>query len=360
MLAAMSMALFMVSCGPKTVIEGDMDALASSDVVVKLLDVNRYRVLDTVSVDASGCFSYRMDVEKGQPEFVYLFHGDDKVASLLLEAGDKVSVVADTLGNAVVTGSEESLKLAQVEKDYAEALASLNALKDDSKALAQKYIQYYRSRVRYVMENSSSLTVIPVFYQTFGDGLTLFSQPTDALIFTSIADSLELVYPESKYVKALKAEAQKRSGYLELQHKLQNAEEISYPDIELPDLEGQNRKLSGLDSKVVMVYFWSASQASQNSFNVDFLKPLYDEYHGRGFDIYQVSFDIDKSLWASAVKGQKLPWTNVCDSRGTASPYIRWYNIPALPVAFIIADGELVDGQIVDEQSLRKLLDGLL
>ena len=128
----------------------------------------------------------------------------------------------------------------------------------------------------------------------------------------------------------------------------------------LPDLNARNVKLSDMESKVVMIYFWSAANAAQNAFNVDVLKPLYDEYHGRGFDIYQVSFDVDKALWAAAIKGQELPWTNVCDSRGLASPYISTYNIPALPVAFILADGELVDGQIVDEKSLRKLLDKLL
>ena len=36
------------------------------------------------------------------------------------------------------------------------------------------------------------------------------------------------------------------------------------------------------------------------------------------------------------------------------------YNLAAVPAAFIIADGELVDGKIVDEASLRKLLDDLL
>ena len=358
-LAALAAVLFVVSCGPKAVIDGNVEAFASSDVVVKLLDVNKYKVLDTVAVDASGKFTYKLQMEEGQPEFVYLFHGDSKVASLLLEAGDKVAVVADTLGNVTVTGSDESVRLAEIEKAHADILEVFNALQNDSQALAQAYVQYYRDRVKYVVENSTSLTVVPVLYQSLYD-LPLFSQQTDAIIFSNTADSLEMVYPDSKYVKALRAEAERRYAYFEFQTKLNNAESIGYPDIVLPDLNAQNRKLSEMDSKVVMIYFWSAANASQNAFNVDVLKPLYEEYHGRGFDIYQVSFDVDKALWASAIKGQQLPWTNVCDSRGAASPYISTYNIPALPVAFILADGELVDGQIVDEKSLRKLLDKLL
>ena len=118
-------------------------------------------------------------------------------------------------------------------------------------------------------------------------------------------------------------------------------------------------KLSEVDSKVVMIYFWSAEDAAQKMFNLDFLKSVYEDYHAKGFEIYQVSLDVDKAKWARVVKEQNLPWINVCDSRGSASPYVMTYNIGAIPAAFIISEGELVDGQVVDEKSLRRLLDKL-
>ena len=363
----------LVSCGSNARIDGTLTDAASSEVIVKLLESNRYEVLDTVKTDASGYFSYKVDVAEGQPEFVYLFYGEKKIASLLLEAGDKVSVVSDTLGRVTFEGSEESIKLAEVEKAYAAALAEfediallMSAATDQADYdrlaadMSRAYISYYRDRVRYVMENSKSLTVIPVFYQIIGENFPLFSQNTDAILFANIADSLETVYPDSKYVKALRKEAEVRFGYLELQERLVNAEEIGYPEIELPGLDGKMRKLSEMESRVVIVYFWSVAQAQQNMFNIDFFKPLYEEYHSKGLDIYQVSLDVDKTLWATTVRGQELPWTNVCDSRGAQSPYVSVYNLPALPAAFIIADGELVDGKVVDEASLRKLLDDLL
>ena len=359
------------SCANKAKIEGALASAPSSEVVVKLLDINRYQVLDTVKTDASGKFSYKVAVAKGQPEFVYVFYKDTKIASLLLEAGDAVSVEADTLGNFTVSGSEESLKLAQVEKEYAEALVKINAIASKfagasaaeqaalRQQLGKEYVDYYRRSVRYVMENSHSLTVVPVFFQNFGAELSVFSQNTDALHFSNVSDSLATVYPESKYVKALKAEADRRRTYLELESRIINAQEIGYPNITLPDVKGEKVTLSELDSKVTMVYFWSASDANQKMFNLDVLKSLYDEFHSKGFNIYQVALDQDKALWAKVIKQQNLPWVNVSDSRGAASPYLAIYNITALPVAFILADGELVDGQIVDEASLRKLLDQL-
>jgi peroxiredoxin len=363
----------LVSCGSNARIEGTVSDAASSEVVVKLLNSNRYEILDTVKTNAAGQFTYKVNVAEGQPEFVYLFHNDRKVATLLLEAGDKVAVTTDALGNAVIEGSEESVKLAEVEKKYADALKEFEALAGKMNAasaqaefdayaneMSRTYVAYYREMVQYVLSNSRSLTVIPVFYQVLGENLPLFSQSTDAILYSNVADSLETVYPESKYVKALRAEAERRFGFLELQKKIQDAETIGYPDIELPDLDGKMRKLSDEDARVVIVCFWSAAQAEQNMFNIEFFKPLYEQYHKKGMDIYQVSLDVDKTLWATTVKGQKLPWTNVCDSRGGASPYVTTYNLAAIPAAFIIADGELVDGKVVDEASLRNLLDDLL
>ena len=364
-------AAVMAACTPSAKINGTIESAPSTEVIVKLLDVNRYEILDTVSTDASGRFSYKVEIEKGQPEFVYLFHNETKIASLLLEAGDNVSVSADTLGNYTVEGSEESQKLAQVEKDYAAAigrLSSIAAKMDNAsdkelaelrRAIGKEYVDYYRSRVLYILQNSTSLTAVPVLYQNFGADLPVFSQTTDAIHFVNVSDSLATVYPDSKYVKALRKEAERRFGFLELESAIMNAQEVGYPDIELPDIKGEKVKLSEVDSKVIMIYFWSAADASQKMFNLDVLKSLYDDYNGRGFEIYQVALDPDKTGWAQVVKQQSLPWINVCDIRGADSQYVMTYNIGSLPSVFIISDGELVDGQVVDEKSLRKLLDRL-
>ncbi len=370
--AAAAVALASVSCAHTAKIDGVLEQAPSSEVIVKLLDVNKYEVLDTVAVDASGKFSCKVDVQEGQPEFIYLFHGDRKIASLLLSEGDNVTVKADTMGNYTVAGSEESEKLAQVEKDYAAVVARMDALakklekasSDEAAALSKEiyneYVAYYRSRVRYVMENSKSLTSVPVFYQVLGENLPVFGQMTDAIHFNNICDSLETVFPDSKYVKALRKEAEVRQSQMELNARLGTAEEIGFPDITLPDTKGNKVRLSDVEAKVVLVQFWTATEAAQKMFNMDVLMPLYDEYHAKGLEIYQIALDPDKVTWANVVKEQKLPWISVCDGLGGNSPYTILYNINALPSTFIISDGELVDGQVVNERSLRKTVAKLL
>ena len=229
-----ALAIMAASCGRTAKIEGTIADAPSSKLVVKALDVNRYQVLDTVETDAAGRFTYKVNLEKGQPEFVYVYRNGVKIASLLLSEGDKVTVNADTLGHWTVEGSQECEKLAQVEADYASALAAITSA--GSSDIVKEYVNYYRDRVKYVMSNPYSLTVIPVFFQTFGENVHVFGQYTDAIHFSNAADSLETVYPESKYVKALRAEAKKRLDYMELSNRISRADEVDFLDIELPDL----------------------------------------------------------------------------------------------------------------------------
>jgi hypothetical protein len=365
-------ALLAAACTPTAKVEMTLDSAPSSEVVVKLLNINQYEVLDTLKTDASGKFSYKVNVEEGQPEFVYVYYKDKRVASLLLEAGDKVNVSADTLGNYTVQGSEESSRLALVEQEYSAAQKRLQALavqmetaSDEQmaslrQALAKEYVAYYRQCVKYILENSRSLTAVPVLYQNFGPELPVFSQNTDAIHFVNVADSLALAYPQSKYVRALRKEAERRYGYMELEAKLRTVSPVGFPDIVLPDINAQQVRLSEVDSKVIMLFFWDPSNANQKMFNLDILESLHNDYHKKGFEIYQVALTTDKAAWAQIVKKQNLPWINVCDRLGAASQYVTTYNIPVLPATYIIADGELVDGEIVDEKSVRRLLDKLL
>ncbi len=345
------------SCSDKARINGTLTGAPDTQVVVKQLNGSALVTLDTLRTDASGDYSCKIDVLQGQPQFVYLFKGDTRIASLLLQKGDKVTVVSDTLGKYSVEGSEESGKLRQVEEDFAAFIDKFaaDAVAGDNAAASKDYIDYYRDCVRYIMANSKSLTSIPVLYQKVNENFPVFSQATDAILFQNVHDSLMTVYPESKYVEALKKEAEKRFNILNLSQRVQNAPESSYPDLCLPSVDGTKVRLSEVDSKAVLVYFWQAADAAQKMFNQDVLLPLYKEYHPKGLEIYSVSLDTDKGVWASAVKSQSLPWINVCDGLGAASQAAVLYNISrGLPVAYLIVDETLTSETFKTDKDLRK------
>ena len=332
MAAAAVAAVAFTSCCRSARIEGTLADAPESQVIVKLLDVNKYKVLDTVKTDVHGKFSYKTSIEAGQPEFIYLFHNNTRIASMLLQRGDKVQVTADTLGTYSVTGSDETLKLMEVEKDEAD----------------------FENKFMAASARLNDLDPSPAEAIPLKKSLPVFGQITDAIHFRNICDSLQTVYPESKYVKALDKEATRRHQMLSLNARIQSADESAFPDIELADINGKKVKLSSMDSKVVMIYFWSSSDAAQKMFNQDVMKPVYNEFHSKGFDIYSVAADADKAAWASVVKSQKLPWTNVCDPAGST---LGLYNVTSLPMVYFICDGALVSApQVKDAASLRKFI----
>ena len=76
------------------------------------LNINQIKVLDTVKTNNNGKVSIKVTPEDGSPNFYYLSYGRKKLASLILQPGEKVSVSVDTLGNGLaVDGSKESLLL---------------------------------------------------------------------------------------------------------------------------------------------------------------------------------------------------------------------------------------------------------
>lgn len=348
-------ALASVSCADKARVRLEFDTdMTGSQIVVRQLDGNVYKTLDTLAIKSGNAVNYKLDVAKGQPEFVYMFKGDTQVAALLLETGENAVVKADTLGNYSVEGSEGSALLAEVNGRYSDFAAAIVEAGDDPSALGAAYIKHYRESVRYVMEHPFSLTAIPVLYETLNN-LPIFAQNTDAIFFRSVCDSLKTVYPESRYVKALDKEASRREQLLSLQTRIATTEPVGYPDLNLPGINGQKVSITGLDSKVVLVHFWDSSDAAQKMLNIDALLPLYKEFHGKGFEIYAVSLDTDKAGWASVVKNQNLPWINVNDGLGVNSPAVPLYNVTRVPASYLIADGsiEVFEGGV---ESLRAQL----
>ena len=351
--------LGLVSCGKGTRVEVTLDAPAASQLTLRQLDMNVYRVLDTLTTDRRGRVTFKPQVEAGQPEFFYLFYGEKRIASLLLEAGDRVQLHADTLGRYSVSGSPQCDTLRVSEKAYSDFITAFAAAQD-GREMGALYVKHYRECVRRIVSNAHSLVVIPILYERISDQTPVFNRVEDAVLFRSAADSLTPVYPESRYVKALGKEADRRMRLFELQRQFGTAGQLDYPELELPDIQGQKCRLSSLGAKAVLLHFWTSAEPTQRMFNLDVLMPVYEEFHERGLEIYSVCIDADKVRWGSVVNAQKLPWVNVNDGKGTASPALATYNVTSLPVTYLISGGEVLKKTIDGPAALRRSLSAIL
>jgi peroxiredoxin len=204
------------------------------------------------------------------------------------------------------------------------------------------------------MENPNSITSAVVLFQRFGENLPVFGEMSDVILFKRVYDSLQVVYPESEFMIALMDEINVREKMFEFENKLSSVSEISFPDLVLPDMNGNQSILSSLTGKVIILSFWSVAQTEHKMFNNE-LKELYSSYKDKGLEIYQVALDVDKPTWASAV--QNLPWINVNDGLGTASPSITAYNIKKIPSNFIIdRKGDIIARDIFEISKMKEII----
>lgn len=355
MLSAVS--LFLASCaGNNASVVAEISDMPGKSIVVTSVRPGAEVVLDTLRLDASGTARFVCSLEEGIPDFVYLKTEDGRIlADLVLEKGDDVRVFSDSLGISGkvyrVEGSPESERLALLDRKFSEAVSEYEAMTDRfssayaagdeagmlraRKDIGALYVRTKRMLHREIMENPSSLSSLPQAFRVFPPDIMVFGDNTDAATFRTLYDSLSAEYPSSPYMPVLYNEYMSRMEAVAIVDRIADAEVAGFPDIVLPDVNSVARRLSDIKGKVVLLFFWTSDMADQLMFNQE-LRKLYDRYSPEGLEIYQVSLDIDKTAWATVVRSQGMPWINVCDGLGSASPAAEAYNVNSVPAGFII------------------------
>ena len=354
---------------PTARISATLESAPDSSVVLQKLNYNRLVPVDTIKTDAQGRFDYKVKLTGNEPYFYYLYLGERPVAALILLPDDRVTVTVPRTGDFTVEGSEESALLQEVSKRFTTAVEEMNAVtasldenssesevKAANAALSKLFVDYKREAIKYVILHPRSITSAVVLFQRFNDSMPVFGEPSDAILFKTAQDSLTLVYPRAELVTALRDQVDMMSRSLELANRFGEVGVSSFPELVMPDVDGRMRKLSDLEGHVVVVSFWSVGQTDHKMFNVD-LAEIYRKYHDQGLEVYQVSLDIDKPLWASTVRSQDLPWISVNDGYGVESSAVASYNIQSIPTMFVFdKKGELVGTDVFDKDALDLLI----
>lgn len=354
-------ALMAVGCSKNNgaQINAKIEGANNAEVVLYQLAVNQIKPIDTLKTSADGTVKCAVSMPDAQPEFYYLVYKGNKLASLILKAGDKVNVTVDTLGKGLtVEGSEESVLLGQYEKGLAKVSAEFEAMavqmnaalaeKDNKEAMqinqqmSKVYVDYRKGLVKSIMENPYSFANVNALYHSIAQQLPVFSAENDFLLFQRVHDSLATLYPSSVYMKSIEGQILSSKNTMEIVDKINQAGEISFPNLSLPDINAKNVELSSLEGKPFILMFWTITEPSQKMFNNE-LKEVYSKYRNSGLEVYQVSLDSDKTAWAASVKEQELPWISVCDGKGVMSPSVSAYNVTSIPTMFVFnAKGDIV------------------
>ena len=307
--------------------------------------------LDSIKLAPGGKFKFT-EKRPEYPDF-YRLRLNNQLINFAVDSTETISFVADAGTFATsysVEGSENSkaikaITLAQLDanqaisrlrKEYEDKMISdttyrmkVLAAADAYKEVAQKYI--YSAPM-------STAAYFALFQQI--DGLLFFDlyDRKDVKAYGAVATSYNHTYPESPRSKHLYNLTLQSMKVLRAQRPVDysnvETKEISFLDIELPDVRGEVVKLSTVaPGKVVLINFTAYQTEWSPALNMA-LGELYTKYHGQGLEIYQVSLDSDFHFWRNGASN--LPWVTVHDPQSVYSQVAGLYNVKQLPALFIL------------------------
>ena len=332
--------------------------------------IGEIRQIDSVRLKKDGRFKMKDRIEN--PTFYNLHTGNQQIIPLLLTPGSSADIKAD-MQNFVkgyeIEGSAESRYLQEMNRKLAVTKRKVDSIQkllqenpdageEFTRELATSYDEIIEGQRRYsiqfILEHISSMASIYALYQKIDENNFVLNENRDIQIVKITSQSLDTIWPGSEHVQALKRDA------ANLEEKFYNARwsqvvetsESTFPDIRLPDPNGDTIALSSLRGKVILLSFWASWDQASVSHNLP-LKGIYNTYHSRGLEIYQVSFDNEKEAWVNAIEFDELPWVNVSELSYPESRVAPVYNLEELPVVFLIDR----KGQIVGKNFNRIDLD---
>jgi peroxiredoxin len=228
-------------------------------------------------------------------------------------------------------------------------------------------INQYKDKVKkeYIFTAPNTTYAYFALFQTL-NGYMIFdpmANKDDIKCFAAVATSLNNAYPHADrsrnlynmVIKGMKNTRTPREDVVELP--ADKIKEVDLIDIELKDLKGNVRRLSDLKNNVVLLDFTVYNHVQAATHNLA-LRELYNKYHEKGLEIYQISLDADEHFWKTSA--DNLPWVCVRDANGVYSQYVTLYSVKNIPAAFLIGRDNVLKARVETVPDLEAAVKNLL
>ena len=312
------LALVLVGLGacdnePKFKVQGEVKGAADKTLYLEASALEGIVLLDSVKLKGDGSFSFA-EARPESPEFYRLRMGN-QVINFSVDSTETVTVKTDAGKfdtDYQIEGSENNLKIKELVMLQAELQQKVDKLAQSKMpaGLVQNQlaslVKEYKEKVKrnYIYAAPNTPYAYFALFQTL-NGYMIFdplASKDDVKCFAAVATSLNNTYPHADrsrnlynmVIKGMKNTREPQQETLEVDPSI--VTETGVIDIKLKDLKGNVRTLTELKDKLVLVDFTVYNNVLSADHNLA-LRELYNKFHDKGLEIYQVSLDVDERFW---------------------------------------------------------------
>lgn len=130
------------------------------------------------------------------------------------------------------------------------------------------------------------------------------------------------------------------------------------PELTLESNNGEFFSLYQLESKFVMLYFWS-SDCGHCTTATKALKNAYLKLQEKNIEIFAVNIDKNTTKWQQKIENLELQWIN-CQDINEVSGFREKYYVYGSPLLYLISDKKVILSKLNGEEEIEKLIVKLL
>lgn len=331
--------------------------------------------VDSVRLGKEGVFCFKKE-GVASPEFYRLRIGDQGI-NLAIDSTETVRIKADLKNLSFgyeVEGSGTCdtirllcLKLAGLEREVRRISADRNFTIEERDSMIEGLVDKYKAEVKkdFIFSHYSSASSYYACFQTLGGSLVFnpMHDKSDMTWMRAVANAWNDKYPSSPRTENLcniiqecrRNHAKPRQIVLDIDG--EKVRELGIIDMTFPDIQGRERTLSSLRGNVILLDFTAFSLDGSTERTL-LLRELYDKYHDRGFEIYQVGLDANQHFWKQ--RSEALPWVSVYCEEGLENDMLELYAVEHLPYYFLIDRNCDLQARQEDIPDLEKAIEMLL
>lgn len=357
-------------------VDGTIEGAADKTLYLEALTLGSgIQVLDSAKLGADGSFHFAASDTTACPE-LYRLRIENQLINFSIDSTETVTFRAqwpDIAFNYSVEGSGPSdtirllsMQLAQLERDLRAMSDNRDFTLMERDSIIRRMVRDYKDdvKIQYIQGNYDRPYSYFAIFQSI-NGILLWdleNDQSDVRWASAIANAWNELWPgclrtQNLYNIVVRGRRNTHPRTTGVQLDESKIHETGIIDMTFPDINGVDRRLSDLKGKVVMLDFTAYSgQTSQE--RIMEMRQLYQKYHQRGLEIYQVSVDESVHFWKTAC--HDLPWICVYCAEGLYSDILRIYNVQMLPCYFLIDRNNVLVSRSEFIDNIEKSIEELL